>query len=233
MNLTFGLALCCGAPDLPRGTRKPSCTAEPWLELCGEPGYRCGNHFWAFSKPKPILEGEHLAPAVLSEHWETWSRELITQEMFSVITAGDMSPGYTRIRVSTQDTLNSAKRIPIHPVIFQFSGPQSFTCLWCNLRTMRATHADLVALLSQTGWSQLEEQQEQVLGRAGLAEAAVTAGRVGCVPGSEGDGWDAPRVRRPAQIIRLAPTSPNEAGLDSSPILMFGFGGIPNSLRFS
>lgn len=53
---------------------------------------------------------------------------------------------------------------------------------------MRATHADLVALLSQTGWSQLEEQQEQVLGRAGLAEPAVTAGRVGCVPGSEGDG---------------------------------------------
>jgi len=45
VNLTFELALCCGAPNLTQGLRKPPRAAEPWLEPFGEPGYRCRNHF--------------------------------------------------------------------------------------------------------------------------------------------------------------------------------------------
>ena len=51
----------------------------------------------------------------------------------------------------------------------------------------------------------------------GWAKPAVTAGRVDHAFSSDGDGWDGPRVRDPAQIIRLGPTSPDEAGLDGSP----------------
>lgn len=72
-----------------------------------------------------------------------------------------------------QDNLNSTKRIPVHPVIFQFSKPQIFTCLWCNLRMIHVTHTDLVALLSQTGWSQLEEQQEWALGQGQAGQSLL------------------------------------------------------------
>lgn len=85
---------------------------------------------------------------------------------------------------------------------------------------IRVTHTDLVALLSQRGCSQLEQQ-----GRGSR--------QGGCAFGSDGD--DVPRVQYHAEIIQLGSNSPNEAGLDASslPHPVFGFDGVPNPLCFS